>query len=130
MKRLRSTLIAGLIAASTVVVGGGVADAASTTCNSGSSLGNTFYNPGGGAATINESTAWRFRSLRNNAGEFYVGAFSGDNASGIISQNTSSLAGTWVGRWGSNYAQLANSIKVTNYGGSGTFTYDRSCTPV
>jgi len=129
MKQLRIAAAAIAMAVPMTLAVAGEAQAASTSCVDGSSS-STFYNAGGGAYTINESTAWRFRALRNNSGEFYVGAFSGDNASGLISQNTASTAGTWVGRWSSNYAALANSEKVTNYGGSTAFSYDRSCTTV
>ena len=111
------------------LVAAGGAQAAGTTCTDGSSS-NNFYSPGGGAANINESTAWRYEAQRQNSGSFYVGAFTGDGASGLISQNNSSSGGVWVGRWSSNYASLANSEKVTNYGQATTISYNRSCTTV
>lgn len=129
MKQFRIAVAAVAVAIPMTLAVAGEAQAASSSCVNGSSS-STFYNAGGGAYTINENTAWRYRAQRNNAGEFYVGAFTGDGASGLISQNTSSSAGTWVGRWSSNYSALANSEKVTNYGGSTTFSYDRSCTTV
>lgn len=130
MKRLAGTVASLAVGLSVVLLGPGIAQASSTTCDNGSTSGATFYSPGGGSATINENTAWRFRAQRTNSGEFYVGAFSGDGASGLISQNSSTAGGTWVGRWSSNYSALANSVKVTNYGQATTFTYDRSCTTV
>jgi len=131
MRRIRSIVIATAVAAPLLAIGTtGVAQAYSSSCIDGQSLGGTFYNDGS-APAINESTAWRFEAKRPTAGEFYVGFFSNDGGTGLITQFSTSAANTYTGLWSKgNSPSLANSEKVTNYGTPATFTYDRSCTTV
>ncbi|TFV48157.1 hypothetical protein [Blastococcus sp. TF02A-35] len=110
------------------------AQAAATSCINGTSTGHYQYIGGNGGAYINDNTAWRFRAQQmTQTGVFYVGVFSGDNATGFIAQRDNDPEATvgWVGWWSTgNIPSLANSEKVTNYGAGQNFYYDRSCTRV
>lgn len=122
--------LAALALVTTPLVAAAPAHASSSTCNDGTRTDISFYNAGGGAANINESTAIRYRSERTSAGTFYVSGWSGDGATGNYNEYTGSQSYSWVGRWSTNSPFLTNSVKVTNYGGGSTFYYNRSCTLV
>ena len=133
MKLSRVLASCAAVAATVLVTVPGAAQAAETSCINGTSTGHYVYIPKG-SYYMNDNTAWRFRAEQmTQQGVFYVGVFSGDNGSSVIAQrdNDPEATVTWVGWWSSgNIPSLANSEKVTNYGASQNFYYDRSCTRI